>query len=388
MKNKIIFRGFIILFSISVLVNIVFLKYDVFDYFKKGRLEKFDTYTSDLAHLDYNKLEETVVSKGLEMASSEKVEMIWNENTGLTATVLGYFSNRNENEFKKYNFPRAFLLYSLAEYYREGEKLKEVKDLFDGIIDSTGNPIFKLDKIDQIPFGLTSILLYEKFHEDKYLKFSNTLYDFLLKSVNNEGIITYRKGQKILYVDVLGMIVPFLTNYSVITSTQEPIKLAKKQISFFIENGLDKQDYLPVHGFDLRSKNDIGSTNWGRGIGWYYIALANMYKLDHSYSQELQGLHNSLMRIQNSDKLWSQFPGSSDVFDSSATTMFLYSERMSNNIDEQRRKAVLSNLVKYIDKEGTIMQSSGDTYSANNYSKSFGKSELSQAFLILYLASK
>jgi hypothetical protein len=58
------------------------------------------------------------------------------------------------------------------------------------------------------------------------------------------------------------------------------------------------------------------------------------------------------------------------------------------NVDSNQFKneEVLKLLKKYIAYDGSLLQTSGDTYSLNNYSKSFGKSELSQGLFLLILS--
>jgi hypothetical protein len=48
---------------------------------------------------------------------------------------------------------------------------------------------------------------------------------------------------------------------------------------------------------------------------------------------------------------------------------------------------ILSKLENYINRDGEILQTSGDTYGVNRYSATFGKSELSQGMLLLLLAN-
>lgn len=56
------------------------------------------------------------------------------------------------------------------------------------------------------------------------------------------------------------------------------------------------------------------------------------------------------------------------------------------NLDFSPRKETLNSMKNYIAVDGAILQTSGDTYSFNNYSKSFGNSELSQGMLLLILS--
>src|SRR5690606_27297124 len=154
-----------------------------------------------------------------------------------------------------------------------------IEDAFSSIIDNKGNPLFQLNKVDQVPFGLTALKLYHITKKDKYLNFSKHVMDYLKTQINLDGIIFYRSNSKYYYYDTLGMIIPFLLEYSKTFNDETYINLARKQIKFFIKhNGIHPYTYMPHHGIVLESEIPIGSSNWGRGIGWYYIALAHYYK--------------------------------------------------------------------------------------------------------------
>lgn len=66
--------------------------------------------------------------------------------------------------------------------------------------------------------------------------------------------------------------------------------------------------------------------------------------------------------------------------------MFLYGQTLINP-DLYTKQEILSMFAKYINEDGEILQTSGDTYAVNRYSATFGKSELSQGILLLLLAN-
>ncbi len=78
----------------------------------------------------------------------------------------------------------------------------------------------------------------------------------------------------------------------------------------------------------------IGSTNWGRGIGWYLIGLNEVKRTNDFFRNEYKALSEVLIKLRNADGFWSQFLGSSEFFDASTTTMFLYCLGL---VDIQRR---------------------------------------------------
>src|SRR5690606_34996788 len=314
-------------------------------------------------------------------------EMVWNDDAGVTRRIVNFYSKRNSVEEKKYNYPKAYLLYALAMYCRKNDpdRLVEVKEIFDSYIDDYGNPNFELNKLDQVVFGMTSLVLYETYKDERYLHFSQGLFNFVKQHMDENGIIAYRKGQKTILNDALGMIVPFLTMYSKVTNDTTSYRIAKKQIDQYIKFGVDEATYLPSHAYNLESKVQVGSSNWGRGIGWYYLSLSSIHDMDRSlYQTEIFGLSKTIGLLKNSEGLWSQYPGSSDRFDASTTTMLAYCEFLLN--DNMSTETILPKILKYISDDGDVLDSSGDTYAVNEYSRTFGRSKLSQAFLILLLS--
>jgi len=350
-------------------------------YTKEKTIKKIDASTQDM-----------ILASALKMAKSPKVATVWEEPRGLTNAILARNSITSQDEFRKYNYPRAYLMYGISNFLtskNKHEEANEFKAVFDELIDESGNPNFEINRIDQVPFGMTSLNLYKAHGEEKYLKFSDKLYQYILGSVDAEdGIVLYRKGQPIVHYDVLGMVVPFLTEYAKIGGNEAALEMAQRQLKYYINHGVDKETYLPAHAINRKHLVKVGSANWGRGIGWYFIALSHFYNETGLFEEEYQGLTQTLFSLKNSEGLWSQFPGSSDHFDASSTTMFLYS-MILNNRENHNSLFFLRSLQKYISVEtggAVILQTSGDTYGPNNYSGAFSKSELSQGMLLLILS--
>lgn len=144
------------------------------------------------------------------------------------------------------------MYYEFSSYFINKENdvdISRFKITFDKIIDENGNLEFTMDKNDQVPFGLTALQLYKTYTEAKYLNFSEYIFQFILKNLNDKDVMTYNKSSDNHYVDVLGMIVPFLVNYYKVTKKDKALILAKKQICFFEQHGIDNVKLLPSHSF-------------------------------------------------------------------------------------------------------------------------------------------
>lgn len=119
----------------------------------------------------------------------------------------------------------------------------------------------------------------------------------------------------------------------------------------------------------------------GEGIGRYLLGLSSYYKETGEFEKEYRGLLNTLKNLRNGQGLWGQFPGSKDKFDASASLMYIYAE-LQNDPDSYSKSELMRLMRSFISVEGEVLETSADTYSANYYSSTFGKSELSQGLLL------
>ncbi len=364
--------------TISIVVNLLVLLVDVIPYFSSRLNIDLELSVKGIS-------EDLIVEQALDMVASDEVVMEWSEPGGFTKTMIRWYRG-GDKTYKLYNYPKAYLFYGLSEYLikvNNFQGLEKVKSRFDQLVDAHGDPVYCLDKVDQIPFGLTSLNLYKCNKTEKYLFFADSLYAYLKKSVDEKyGVILYRSGGNCQFVDVIGMVVPFLVEYYRTTQNIDALLLAEKQLDFYISYGIDKDTYIPSHGVNLETKVKTGSINWGRGIGWYLLGLVYLNDVTGGkYNKEYERIVESIINLKNEDGLWTQFPGSSEKYDASATTMFLLGLSYS---DDFCKNNILS-LIK-IGSNGRVKCTSGDTYGLNWYSSSFGDSELSQGMLLLLLS--
>lgn len=380
---------YLILFF-SVLFNLLILVIDTIPFLWLLFKRKFLRVKQKEQVMDYKDLEKSLVRSAEKMIKSEKVLMVWNDHRGFTEKAYDYIRNGSNYKFKTYNYPRAYLYYGLSEYYitnKDRKGLDMLKKCFDGLLNDKGVPIFSLDKVDQAPFGLVAITLYKIYKEEKYKLFYTNIYKYLLGIRDENKIIKYRQesNSQIQLNDLLGMIIPFLVEYYKITLDLNALEIAKAQLHYYIKYGVDKDTFIPAHGINMHSKIKTGSINWGRGIGWYLLGLASYHSITSEYMYELNGIFESLNKLKTKDNLFSQFPGSNNIFDASTSTMFLYAFSFLKN-SKMDKYEILKLFSPYIDKNGKITNTSGDTYGLNSYSQSFGYSELSQGVLLLLLS--
>lgn len=377
------FLLYIILIT-SAFVNILFFYYDFFPFFKNILKEKRKKSTAP-TDKDVKAIENEILKTSFDIIEADKQLTTWDKKQYVSEKLYHYIKGTKSDSFKKFHFPVAFLYHGLSSYVLNKNKESDIlrfKAVFDKIIDQTGQPKFTMDKPDQVPFGLTALSLYDKFKEAKYLQFSEYIFQFILTNLDHKGIMLYNKSSDNQYVDVLGMIVPFLVSYSKVSGDGDALILAKAQIDFFEKHGVDSETFLPSHSFHLKTFIRTGSVNWGRGFGWYLLGINAVNSVDASYVNKMEKIFSSVPSIGN--HIYSQFPGSSQKADLSATMMLLNCFSDSGIITVNKEE-LINTLQPYV-QDGYVMQTSGDTIGINDYSDFFGKSEFSQGMMLLLLS--
>ena len=368
---------------ISVFVNILFLYFDFFPFFKNilSVKQKKNTATSKNFKTIENEISKTsfdIIEKDIQLTA-------WDKKQYVSEKIYHFIKGTKSDSFKKFHFPVAFLYHGFSSYLlskNNDAAISRFKIIFDKIIDEKDSPKFTMDKPDQVPFGLTALLLYKKYNEVKYLNFSEHIFQFILKNLNDKGVMPYNKSADNQYVDVLGMIVPFLVDYYKVTENDEALNLAKKQIDFFEQHGIDTVTLLPSHSFHNNSLIRTGSVNWGRGFGWYLLGINAVNSVDGSYISKIEKIYKNIPETKK--YIYSQFPGSSQKVDISATTMLL-SCFLDSGIINFNKEEFLNIFHIYLE-NGYVMQTSGDTIGINDYSDFFGKSEFTQGMFLLILS--
>jgi len=361
--------------------------------YKKESIVKFQ---------ELKQVKKMVVRASESMLSSNKVKMSFNDDDSLYVMLSGLKTkilNRG-NTYQYYNFPRAWLMIGLLdEYEKSGEAniLGNVEGQCEKLIDKEGRLLFKFNKIDQSLFGLVFLRLFKITSQTKYLNGANEIYqlvcsDFLLET---EQLVLYRKESKVCFVDTLGMVCPFLYEYSVVAKCPEASNLADKQLNFYIENAFEKETHLPFHAYDLENGLKIGPLNWSRGLAWFLIGLSyavkysnqaenNQYK---TFEQLYDTINSKLETLKVKGLFWPQFFAhtNDNSIDTSATLMFYYSRLIaSRKVDFKEFNALLQGS---INKKGYIFNSTGDTIYINKYSRQKGYSEITQGLLVSILSN-
>ena len=156
---------------------------------------------------------------------------------------------------------------------------------------------------DQAMNALISIKLYQYTNEAKYKDYAVNMYKWLLSQDSESGII-YIPGMCYSIVDVLGMIVPFLTTYAKAFNCPEAYDKALQQIEIYSKYGCDKENGIPAFAYTIRDPIiKIGPSNWGRGISWFVLGVSCVNLSDLSIeTQKIIHLMNSTL-----SSIWTKY---------------------------------------------------------------------------------
>lgn len=356
---------------VSILFNIVVILPYIKPYYIKLERKYFPT-----EHFSIKAADKEVLDKVCEATLHLKgVKMSMYENRGLPEDIKAFF-RKERNTTAKNNF---FTSYSLAgiSYYAMSTKDSVTMDILrkksKSFLNANGNKLnYPIKKIDQAPIGIFLLNLYHWYKSDAYLQAANSLFNTIAGMREPDGKIMYTPGLEFNFADAVGMYVPFLMEYFRATEDSLALEIVDYNMELYYDKGVNHESGIPFHGYNIKNGMPVGSANWGRGIGWYLLAAAFCPKIDDP------ALKKTLSRIE-----YTQFPGSSDHFDSSTALMFEIYKQSKN----PKRKLSLEFIKPHVLKTGFVDDCSGDTYYLNSYSHTFGESELCNG-LLLMLASR
>ncbi|GGZ35929.1 hypothetical protein GCM10007049_31510 [Echinicola pacifica] len=380
--------GYILLASITF--NLIFIAIDIYPSISREAWEYYESKQKGKIS-DPVILQESILQKSMEMARGRTTLMPMHDQSFFLKEIKTKLKSLKSTKSTPYFYPKAFLFTGLTDYaisHQDSSLMKEIKKEFNFYIKEDGRPSFEVNIVDQIPFGMAAINFYRFYGEEKYKKMADYMFLKILEWRSEEtGLIYYRTDHinKFYYVDTLGMICPFLSRYYYYFDVSTAKVIARNQLDYFINHGIDQDSQLPFHAINIKQGLKVGPTNWGRGIGWYYLAMSEYtkYTRDLFLNETIFELNITLEGLKNDTNTWTQFPGSSEHFDASATVMFLYcilSLQPNHDLQDQVISILAPEMLN-----GNLLSTSGDTHSINKYSTTFGNSELSHGIFLMTL---
>lgn len=211
------------------------------------------------------------------------------------------------------------------------------------------------------------------------------IYDLIIRIKGKQNTVPYRSSlPTIRFVDTLGFICPFLFKYSCIFDQPEALTLAERQLIEYDQALLNHQ--FPAHAYNLTYKQPCGVHDWGRGLGWYVLALTECYQIIQEYKlndnlnirERIIQLSDSILPFQLNDGGYADmFFNTSKTAESSATVLcgLLLNKCYEITGEKRYRQATescLKQLMKHTQRSGKIDLCQGDTKGIGFYSHSFG----------------
>ncbi len=223
-----------------------------------------------------------------------------------------------------------------------------------------------------------------------------TTLSLIMHTKGENDTVPYRKSlSNIRFVDTLGFICPFLMLYGKTYQNEDASQLALKQLAEYNQALLPEWGF-PAHAYDIKKRAPLGLFDWGRGIGWYIIALLGVYK--NSNSDDLQSEMEQRILALGDKLLLCQLPSggySHQLFndknpaEGSATVLItlLLQQCFILTNDTKYQEAInkcVKKLMHMTRRDGSLDGCQGDTKGIGYYSSRFDIMPFAQG-LLLYL---
>ena len=124
------------------------------------------------------------------------------------------------------------------------------------------------------------MMKYEKFKVRAKIA-AQAIFDYLVKAPTDErGAYIYNPNRpnKRVFVDMIGMAVPFLSMYGKLMNEPKAFEMAETQLACYIGYGMDEESGFPYHVYEFEPFSQIGEPGWGRAVGWLMMGEAAYLK--------------------------------------------------------------------------------------------------------------
>lgn len=226
-----------------------------------------------------------------------------------------------------------------------------------------------------------------------YKKEMDMVYRIILRIKGDEDTVPYREGMhNIRFVDTLGFICPFLVMYGKKYGDKKAIQLAERQFFEYDQACLPSFGF-PAHAYDLEKKVPLGIYDWGRGVGWYVLALVEMHSalestmLKNKLECRILSLADSVIKWQLPEGGFAAhffsggFPeGSSTVLIGILLNRAYVITKKALYLSSLSR--VMTQLMKMTQRNGCLDMCQGDTKGIGIYSTEYGYMPFAQGLLL------
>lgn len=288
------------------------------------------------------------ISQNQEVISDQ---LKWSERTAIS--IMNKYPKAwqlDVNEKPKWDYKMGFVLSGFEKLYQKTNNKKYfnyTKEYVDEMIDSTGN-IKKYDlkeyNIDYLNPTKLLFNLYDVTKDSRYFQIMGKVRNQLETQPRTASGGFWHKQiyPNQMWIDGLYMAEPFYTQFTVKYEKGKNLDDIAKQFELVHNNIVDKKTGLVYQAWDeskeiawADKQTGTSPTIWGRGIGWYMIALVetlDYFPKSHPKYKVLVGYLNDIAKNVNQFKsesgLWYQVADKPEKFgnyvESSASGMIIY----------------------------------------------------------------
>lgn len=276
----------------------------------------------------------------------------WSEKAAVT--ILNKYPKAwqiDGTEKPKWDYKMSLVLFSFEKLYlktKDKKYLNYIKEYADEMIDSSGN-IKKYDvkeyNIDYVNPGKLLFNLYDSTKDNRYQTVIKQLRSQLESQPRTASGGFWHKEiyPNQMWIDGLYMAEPFYTQYTVTYENGKALDDIAKQFELVQNHLVDKKTGLVYQAWDeskqigwANPETGTSPTIWGRGIGWYMMALVetlDYFPKSHPKQKELVGFLNEIsknvVKHKSTSGLWYQVTDKPELKDnfleSSSSAMIIYS---------------------------------------------------------------
>ena len=337
------------------------------------------------------------IKNNLDYAENEKTDsLVVAENAAWSVRMANSFIYRhpdyyiNYGERKDWNYEQGLMLQALYKLYVKTENKKYynyiVKNLDHYITDNgrIKTYVFTKFRLDDIAPGRALLDIYKTTKEEKYKIAADTLRKQLkLQPRTKEGGFWHKKiYPHQMWLDGLFMAEPFYAQFAKLFNETSDFNDIANQFILMYKHALDPKTGLLYHGWDeskeqkwANPKTGDSPSFWGRGMGWYEMALVDVLDYFPPNNPKRKELINILQKTceallkyrDKSSGLWYQVlnKGNKDgnFLEASCSCMFVYAFSKGANkgylnkefykIAENSYQGILNNFIK-VDNNGLV----------------------------------
>lgn len=267
---------------------------------------------------------------------------------------------------------------TLSAYYRRWMKKKMPIVFLDDLL--AGETLLSMYVSKDMELSYDAVFTREAMKEglDKLAEFAGSY------PIDEAGSFPYRANQNngYVFVDMIGLVCPFLYRYGELFGKKEYMEMAIRQIANYLAYGMDSGTYLPYHGYDMKDGCKYGIIGWGRAVGWLLRGMAGCVRT--SYGRErlevpFKTAVDAAISYQRSDGYFSwQLQAVDGPMDTSAMAMILAAVQDGiafGVLDNEKYTIALENGKKALQRsirDGNVYDCSGECEGFSVYPQRYG----------------